>query len=93
MKDYFQTTNSDFVSYLRVKKIPVVKTEKINFRQIAFFFNGSEEISLLWDMWQVNPNQEMIMIQNFVAEKDKVLSLIKMKMNDSDGGFYGSSRK
>lgn len=82
----FNTTNTDFISYLRTKKIPAIKTEKINFRQISFCFKDKQgEISELSEKWELNPTKEMQLIQDFVVEKDKILKTIKLKMND--GGF------
>ncbi len=92
----FKTTNSDFVSFLRVKKIPVIKAEKINFRQVAFLFEDlAGKISSLWEQWDLNPTKEMQLIQDFVVKKDSILKTIKIKMKNDDynGGFYDEQKR
>ena len=83
----FETSDSNFVAYLRAKKINPLEVKK-NGSRVAFYFDNHSDIYKLWQQWQLNPTGDMAVIKQFVDNKIHVLKIVKSEMEDSYGRFY-----
>ena len=81
-EEKFLTNDLNFVSYLISVGHKVISTNQEG-RIVSFVF--APEVALLEHEWQFNPTQEMKLVQNFIAEKERILNFIKAQQRNNYG--------
>ncbi len=79
MNKGFFTSDLNLVSYLISQGEKVTSTRR-NGKFIEFEF--ITEIEEKANTWQFNPTPDMLLIQRFLLEKDKLLSFLKTKREE-----------
>lgn len=88
MNNHFSTSDINLVAFL-ISKGFFVEFTRPNGRFIEFMFD--KRIEREGEAWQFSPDGEMLMVQRFLAEKEKLLGFLKNKQSTGgkNGGFRG----
>ncbi len=75
----FKTNDFLFVSFWLLKGYKILNLERQNGGKVIFHL--APEAADLYHKWQIIPNKEMSLLQNYEAKRSKVLKTIKNFQN------------